>query len=247
MTRAGGRSSGSGPSSSSVSTNAAPQACRSAGEYSRDRGQPLFSRGPHLRRQPPRRRSREHTGDDLDRPQRTPTRREDLRGGRQPRGQHRAIEADPCDGLLGRHRPTPGVGPVEADQIGERLRHRGVPPLGEGATPDQPGQSGDAQPLDLPRHALAERQRRQQIGIPGAGATGRLDRGNDPSEQAVRDNERFRNHAFILLEHMIDFHRLSRYFSSAGSRSWPGERSPRDCERPACASCCGGRSSPSSA
>ena len=118
---AGGRSSGSAPSWSSVSTSAAPQACSSAGRSRRPCRQLVLGARPLLGREPPRG-SRVRVPARPPRPAAGAPARpaNSARGGGQPCRQRRAVEPHPSRGLLG-HRPlTPGLARSQPSRSAER-------------------------------------------------------------------------------------------------------------------------------
>ena len=162
---------------------------------------------PHLRRESPRRRARQHPRDHVDVAQARGSSGELLRRGGQPGRQRTAIEAGARADLLSRGHPAPGLGPIPAEQIRERCDRIAVAPLGEHHPPHQIGHNADHQPIELPHHAFAHRQHGECLvrGRCRTRSTGqRLDR---LDHEAVCGDDRGARHSPSLIEYLFEFKR----------------------------------------
>jgi hypothetical protein len=97
-----------------------------------------------------------------------------------------------------------GLEPLPPQQVGQRSGGGLVAPLGERPSPLQLGDRVDNDPVQPPRQALAQGQRRQVFGVSGRRCGGRGQRVGGLGEEAVRAPDQACVHAPILLERIFE-------------------------------------------
>jgi hypothetical protein len=180
-------------------------ACRRAvlwGVAAGVRGQLFFGAGALLRRQSLRGFRVEDLGYDRDVPQPGVPGGEHRRGGGQPRRQRGAVQRQPGGDVLGGGHPAAGVGPLDAQQVGQRVGGRGAAALGEDAAPLDRGEGVDAGPVEAADGVLAEREHRDEVVVRPRARRGL--RVEHLREQVVRGGERVGGHGSILLEQKFE-------------------------------------------
>ena len=204
FTGSGGRSSGSGPSWSSVSTSRLPHSRQLRRRVPIGVGGQLgFGTRPDRGRQPLRGRASQHSRDHLDVPQTRCSRGELLRRRGQPRGQGGSIQTGAGTYLLRCAYPAPRLGAIPAHQICDGRDRVVIPPLGERAPTQQICDHSDDDLIQPSRRPFGDHESGEQIVRIGGRTTrdGKLVDG--PGQALMRRDDRGAAHPSILPEHVF--------------------------------------------